>query len=58
MYINGLFFLLFWCLGWAEFGFVNGLYLVIVLLSGLLVAYTRRKAALGLITFLLASAGQ
>jgi len=58
MYINGLFLLLFWCLGWSEFGFVNGLYLVTGLLIALLVSYTRRKAALGLIAFLLASAGQ
>ena len=58
MYINSLFFLLFWCLGWAEFGFVHGLYLVAALLIALLVPCTRSKAALGLITFLLASAGQ
>ena len=58
MYINGLFLLFFWCLGWGPFGFSNSLYLIIVLLIGLLVAYTRRKAALGLTVFLLASAGQ
>ena len=48
MYINGLFLLLFWCLGWSELGFVNGLYLVAVLLLALLVSYTRRKAAFSL----------
>jgi competence protein ComEC len=58
MYINGLFLLLFWCLGWAEFGFLNGLYLVVLLLIALLVGYKRRKAAIGLIAFLLASIGQ
>ena len=44
MYINGLFLLLFWCLGWAQFGFINSLYLIIFLLVGLLFGYTRRKA--------------
>ena len=58
MYINGLFLLLFWCLGWAEFGFLNSLYLVVILSVALLVGYTRRKAALGLMAFLLASIGQ
>jgi len=58
MYINGLFLLLFWCLGWTEFGFVRGLYLVAALLIAFLAPYTRRVAALGLVTFLLASAGQ
>jgi competence protein ComEC len=58
MYINGLFLLLFWCLGWSELGFVNGLYLVAILLVALLLSYTRRKAAFSLIAFLLASAGQ
>ena len=58
MYINGLFLLFFWCLGWAKFGLVNSLYLIIVLLIGFLIAYTRRKAILALVVFLLASAGQ
>ena len=58
MYINGLFLLIFWCLGWGQFGFSNSLYLIIVLLIAILVAYTRRRAVLGLTVFLLASAGQ
>lgn len=58
MYINGLFLLLFWCLGWAGFGFANSLYLILLLLLGLLVDYSRIRCALGLIIFLLASAGQ
>jgi competence protein ComEC len=58
MYINGLFLLFFWCLGWGQFGFSNSLYLIIVLLIALLVTYTRRRAALALTVFLLASAGQ
>ena len=58
MYINGLFLLFFWCLGWGQFSFLNSLYLVIVLLFALLITYTRRRAALGLAVFLLASAGQ
>ena len=57
MYINGLFLLIFWCLGWGQFGFSNSLYLSIVLLIAILVAYTRRRAVLGLTVFLLASAG-
>jgi competence protein ComEC len=55
MYINGLFLLLFWCLGWAQFGFINSLYLIILLLVGLLFGYTRRKAMTALLVFLLAS---
>lgn len=58
MYIYGLFLLFFWCLGWAEVGFLNGACLVIVLLILMLINYTRRAAALGLMVFLLASAGQ
>ena len=48
MYINGLFLLLFWCLGWAQFGFINSLYLIILLLVGLLFGYTPHKALLAL----------
>ena len=55
MYINGLFLLFFWCLGWAQFGFINSLYLIILLLVGLLFGYTRRKAMTALLVFLLAS---
>ncbi len=58
MYINSLFLLLFWCLGWSEFSVVNSLYLVTVLSVALLVPYARGKAALCLATFILASAGQ
>ena len=56
MYINGLFLLLFWCLGWAQFGFINSLYLIIFLLVGLLFGDTRRQAVVALFIFLLASA--
>ena len=55
MYINGLFLLLFWCLGWAQFGFINSLYLIIFLLVGLLFGDTRRQAVVALFIFLLAS---
>ena len=55
MYINSLFLLLFWCLGWAQFGFINSLYLIILLLVGLLFSYTHRKAMTALLVFLLAS---
>ena len=55
MYISSLFLLLFWCLGWAQFGFINSLYLIILLLVGLLFGYTRRKAMTALLVFLLAS---
>ena len=55
MYINGLFLLFFWCLGWAQFGFINSLYLIILLLVGLLFSYTHRKAMTALLVFLLAS---
>ena len=58
MYINGLFLLLFWCLGWAQFGFINSLYLIILLLVGLLFVYTRRKAISAQLVFLLASVFQ
>ena len=54
MYINGLFLLFFWCLGWAQFGFINSLYLFILLLVGLLFGYTLRKAIIALLVFLLA----
>ena len=55
MYIDSLFLLLFWCLGWAQFGFINSLYLIILLLVGLLFSYTHRKAMTALLVFLLAS---
>ncbi len=51
MYINGLFLLLFWCLGWAQFGFINSLYLIIFLLVGLLFGDTRRQAVVALFIF-------
>ena len=51
MYINGLFLLLFWCLGWAQFGFINSLYLIILLLVGLLFGYTRRQAVVSAVQF-------
>ena len=58
MYFNSLFLLLFWCLGWAQFGFINSLYLIILLLVGLLFVYTRRKAIAALLVFLLVSVFQ
>ena len=51
MYINSLFLLLFWCLGWAQFGFINSLYLIILLLVGLLFGCTHRKAMTALLVF-------
>ena len=58
MYIYSLFLLLFWCVGWAELDFLNGLWLVLLLLSLMLINLTRQIALCSLIVFLLASAGQ
>ena len=58
MYIYSLFLLLFWCVGWAELDFLNGLWLVLLLLSLMLINHTRQIALFSLIVFLLASAGQ
>ena len=58
MYINGLFLLFFWCLGWAKLGFVYGSYLVVALLLLTLIRHTRRLSVLGLFAFILASLGQ
>ena len=55
MYINNLLLLLFWCLGWAQFGFINSLYIILLLLVGLLFGYTRGKAIAALLVLLLAS---
>lgn len=54
MYINGLFLLLIWCLGWSDLGFINGLYLVLLLLVGMLVPFVRPWSCVALLVFLLA----
>jgi len=59
MYINGLFLLLFWCLGWSAISFNVGVALVMLLGVGVMAFKSHQKLIVSaLLLFLVASMGQ
>ncbi|HCH31354.1 MAG TPA: DNA internalization-related competence protein ComEC/Rec2 [Oceanospirillaceae bacterium] len=59
MYINGLFLLLFWCLGWSAISFNVGVALMMLLGAGVMAYKSHQKLMVSaLLLFLVASMGQ
>jgi len=59
MYINGLFLLLIWCVGWADINFATGVSLITILLViSVNSTHLRRRCLWGLVILIMALLGQ